>query len=57
MDLLLELDKTRQTYRKMLNLNWVTILFTVVLEYLIHHLDPSGDEKSILSPLVLQAIG
>ncbi|MCZ8512586.1 GGDEF domain-containing protein [Paenibacillus filicis] len=42
--LLLELADTRQTYRKLLNLYWMTILLTIFLEYAIH-----GKEASALS--------
>ncbi|WP_282939505.1 GGDEF domain-containing protein [Paenibacillus sp. RC67] len=57
MNLLLELAKTRQTYRKMLNLYWITIILTVSLEYLIHRLEAATGGASILSSLVLQALG
>lgn len=56
--LLMELANKRQTYRKMLNLYWLTILLTVLLEHLIHRLEPSSASSNLLAQqLVIQAIG
>ncbi|MDF2959854.1 MAG: hypothetical protein K0S39_1589 [Paenibacillus sp.] len=54
--LLLELANKRQTYRKMLNLYWMTIVLTVLLEHLIHQLEPPSGSNSFLQELILQAL-
>jgi diguanylate cyclase (GGDEF)-like protein len=55
--LLLELANKRQTYRKMLNLYWITIVLTILLEFLIHRLEASAEPHLFLMKLILQALG
>ncbi|UQZ83928.1 putative diguanylate cyclase YcdT [Paenibacillus konkukensis] len=55
--LLLELANMRQTYRKMLNLYWITIVLTVALEYCIHQMEGKPGEAGLLGTLLLQAVG
>lgn len=54
--LLLELANTRQTYRKMLNLYWLTLVLTIMLEYVIHRVH-SAEPTSLLDTLIFQALG
>ncbi|SDD92400.1 diguanylate cyclase (GGDEF) domain-containing protein [Paenibacillus sp. UNCCL117] len=54
--MLLELANTRQSYRKMLNLYWITILLTAVLEYAIQHLHVQANPADILPSLAWQAV-
>jgi diguanylate cyclase len=52
---LLELVNTSQTYRKMLNLYWVTIILTVTLEYAMERLHFQTSAADILPSLIWQA--
>ncbi|TDF96245.1 GGDEF domain-containing protein [Paenibacillus piri] len=54
--LLLELANKRQTYRKMLNIYWVTIVLTVILEHFIHRSSPPFGSNGYLQGLILQAL-
>lgn len=54
--ILLELANMRQTYRKMLNLYWVTILLTVILEYSIQRIQYNLSLREIVPPLAIQAL-
>ncbi|TVY09756.1 GGDEF domain-containing protein [Paenibacillus cremeus] len=49
-----QLANTRQTYRNMLNLYWLTILLTAAFEYALHD---NEAPQMFLAPLVLQAFG
>jgi diguanylate cyclase (GGDEF)-like protein len=55
--LLLELANKRQTYRMMLNLYWMTIVLTVLLEHLIHRFEPGPASAAYVQSLILQALG
>jgi diguanylate cyclase (GGDEF)-like protein len=55
--LLLEMTNKRQTYRKMLNLYWMTIVLTVLLEYVMDRLEASSGANSFILLLTMQAIG
>ncbi|MCR8632498.1 sensor domain-containing diguanylate cyclase [Paenibacillus radicis (ex Xue et al. 2023)] len=55
--LLVELANKRQTYRKMLNLYWMTIILTVLLEHWIHRLGPSSVSNIFTQQLILQTLG
>ncbi|WP_284643900.1 GGDEF domain-containing protein [Paenibacillus silviterrae] len=55
--LLLELANTRRTYRSMLNLYWLTIVLTVILEYTLYYIEAKPDSADIKEMLLLQALG
>jgi diguanylate cyclase (GGDEF)-like protein len=55
--LLLEMSNKHQSYRNMINLYWITIILTVLLEYLIHRLGPQSGSVSFLFLLAMQALG
>jgi diguanylate cyclase len=57
--LLLELANSRRTYRIMLNLYWLTIVLTVILEYLLLTLSakPGSSPAPMLQTLLLQCVG
>lgn len=55
--LLLELANTRQTYRKMLNLYWLTLVLTIPLEFFIHRSHSAADGSELLGTLIIQALG
>ncbi|GMX60437.1 diguanylate cyclase [Paenibacillus elgii] len=54
--LLLELANTRQTYRKMLNLYWITIVLTAILEYAIFLLEAVTWPSAFFQALLFQVI-
>ncbi|MEK3725816.1 GGDEF domain-containing protein [Paenibacillus sp. FSL H8-0034] len=54
--LLLELANKSQTYRKMLNLYWITIILTIVLEFLIHRLETFSAPYTFFYILVMQTL-
>ncbi|WP_159885923.1 GGDEF domain-containing protein [Paenibacillus puerhi] len=54
--MLLELANTRQTYRKMLNLYWLTIPLTVLLEFAIQRLLVQASLADILPSLIGQML-
>ncbi|GLI09381.1 hypothetical protein YDYSG_54130 [Paenibacillus tyrfis] len=54
--LLLELVNTRQTYRKMLNLYWITIVLTAILEYAIFLLEADTSPSAFFQALLFQVI-
>ncbi|MED4608767.1 MULTISPECIES: GGDEF domain-containing protein [Paenibacillus] len=54
--ILLELANTRHTYRKMLNLYWITILLTVILEFSIQRIQHDMSPREIIAPLALHAL-
>jgi diguanylate cyclase (GGDEF)-like protein len=55
--LLLELGSKRHTYRKLLNLYWITIVLTLLLEFLLHHPETSAEPHLFFYSMVLQALG
>ncbi|NHN32906.1 GGDEF domain-containing protein [Paenibacillus agricola] len=55
--LLLELGSKRHTYRKLLDLYWITIVLTLLLEFLLHHPQASPAPHLFYYSMVLQALG